>query len=88
MLLAAGLAAGLQVTALAIALFGPSPMVVALFAAILATSFFITGVSQVAIAITGRAPPQRDCALRATTRQLPLIAARALDRPRDGRVRR
>ena len=43
-LLAAGLAAGLQVTALAIALFGPSPMVVALFAAIVATSFFITGV--------------------------------------------
>ena len=54
LLLGVGLALGLQITALAVALFGPTPRVVALFAAILATSFLITGASQVAIAITGR----------------------------------
>ncbi len=45
---------GLQVSALAVTLFGPTQEVVAQFALILAASLLVTGISQVAISITQR----------------------------------
>ena len=45
---------GLQVSALVVALFGPTAEVVAQFALILAASLLVTGVSQIAIAFTQR----------------------------------
>ena len=45
---------GLQVAALVVALFGPTPEVVAQFALILAASLLVTGVLQIAIALTQR----------------------------------
>lgn len=45
---------GLQVSALVVTFFGPTPEVVAKFALILAASLFVTGISQVAIALAQR----------------------------------
>jgi hypothetical protein len=54
---------GLPVTALVVNMFGPTPEVVARFALILAISFAIAGISQVAIALDqrgGGAPDERE----------------------------
>ena len=48
------LIAGLPVTALVVSMFGPTPEVVARFALILAISFAVAGVSQIAIALDQR----------------------------------
>lgn len=53
-LLGIALMIGLSVSALAVALFGPTPEVVAKFALILAASFLVTGISQIAIALVQR----------------------------------
>lgn len=45
---------GIQVAALVVTLFGPTPEVIANFALILAASLLVTGISQVAIAFTQR----------------------------------
>jgi len=50
MILGFALVIGVQVTALVVTLFGPTPEIVARFALILAASFLMTGVSQVGIA--------------------------------------
>jgi uncharacterized membrane protein HdeD (DUF308 family) len=54
LLLGFALLVGMQVSALVVALFGPTPEVVATFALILAASFLVAGVSQVAIALVER----------------------------------
>ena len=48
------LVAGLPVSALVVSLFGPTREIVARFALILAASFAVTGISQIAIAIARR----------------------------------
>ena len=54
MLLAVALLVGLPVAALVVTLFGPTRELVARFALILALSFLVTGISQVAIALVER----------------------------------
>jgi uncharacterized membrane protein HdeD (DUF308 family) len=54
------LIAGLPVTALVVNMFGPTPEVVARFALILAVSFAIAGISQVAIALDQRGGGSRN----------------------------
>lgn len=49
-LLAVALVAGLAIAGLVVALFGPTPEIVAKFSLILAVSFLVTGISQIAIA--------------------------------------
>lgn len=51
------LVAGLPVSALVVGLFGPTREIVARFALILAVSFAVTGLSQIAIALARRDPP-------------------------------
>ena len=53
-LLGVGLLVGLQITTLVVTLFGPTREIVAQFALILAASFLVTGVAQVAIALAER----------------------------------
>ena len=53
-LLGVGLLLGLQITTLVVTLFGPTREIVAQFALILAASFLVTGVAQVAIALAER----------------------------------
>lgn len=48
---------GLQISALVVTLFGPTPEVVAKFALILAASLLVTGISQVGIAVSQRRGP-------------------------------
>ena len=54
LILAALMIAGLPLTGLVVAMFGPTPEVVARFALFLAASFAATGVSQIAIALIQR----------------------------------
>jgi uncharacterized membrane protein HdeD (DUF308 family) len=54
---------GIQVAALVVTLFGPTPEVIANFALILAASLFVTGVSQVGIAFTQRRLSMRGAAV-------------------------
>jgi uncharacterized membrane protein HdeD (DUF308 family) len=54
------LIAGLPVTALVVNMFGPTPEVVARFALILAVSFAVAGISQIAIALDQRGSEARD----------------------------
>jgi uncharacterized membrane protein HdeD (DUF308 family) len=53
-LLGFALLVGVQISTLVVLLFGPTPQVVAKFAMILATSFFFTGIAQVAIGLLQR----------------------------------
>jgi uncharacterized membrane protein HdeD (DUF308 family) len=54
------LIAGLPVTALVVNMFGPTPEVVARFALILAVSFAVAGISQIAIALDQRGSEARE----------------------------
>jgi uncharacterized membrane protein HdeD (DUF308 family) len=58
--LGAILIAGLPVTALVVNMFGPTPEVVARFALILAVSFAVAGISQIAIALDQRGSEARE----------------------------
>ena len=53
------LASGLPVALVVIAVFGPTPEIVAKFSFILATSFLVTGLSELAISGSEAAPAQR-----------------------------
>lgn len=64
LLLAAIMIAGLPLTGLVVAMFGPTPEIVARFALFLAASFAVTGLSQVAIALIQR---ERDAGRRTST---------------------
>lgn len=50
MLLGFAILSGLHISVLVVMLFGPTREIVAMFALVLATSFFVTGISQLAIA--------------------------------------